>query len=112
VDAEFYGYDGGGTARLLTDSTGTVTDTYDYDAWGNVVNTTGTTPNAYLYRGEQYDPDLGLYLPARPLPEPVERQVFRRGSRARRSEGPGYHSTGIYTLDPTRLVTMIQLADS
>jgi RHS repeat-associated protein len=57
----FYGYDGGGTARLLTDSTGTVTDTYDYDAWGNVVNTTGTTPNAYLYRGEQYDPDLGLY---------------------------------------------------
>ena len=31
----FYGYDGGGTVRLLTDATGTVTDTYDYDAWGN-----------------------------------------------------------------------------
>ena len=57
----FYGYDGGGTVRLLTDSTGTVTDTYDYDAWGNEVNTTGSTPNNYLYRGEQYDSDLGLY---------------------------------------------------
>jgi RHS repeat-associated protein len=57
----YYGYDGGGTVRLLTDSTGAVTDTYDYDAWGNEVNTTGTTPNAYLYRGEQYDTDLGLY---------------------------------------------------
>src|SRR5208337_702452 len=57
----FYGYDGGGTVRLLTDSTGTVTDTYDYDAWGNAVNTAGSTPNVYLYRGEQYDPDLGLY---------------------------------------------------
>jgi RHS repeat-associated protein len=57
----FYGYDGAGTVRLLTDSTGTVTDTYDYDAWGNPVNTTGTTPNVYLYRGEQYDADLGLY---------------------------------------------------
>jgi RHS repeat-associated protein len=60
----FYGYDGddgGGTVRLLTDSTGTVTDTYDYDAWGNAVNTTGSTPNAYLYRGEQYDSDLRLY---------------------------------------------------
>ena len=57
----FYGYDGGGTVRLLTDSTGTVTDTYDYDAWGNEVNTTGSTPNVYLYRGEQYDTDLGLY---------------------------------------------------
>ena len=57
----FYGYDGAGTVRLLTDGTGTVTDTYDYDAWGNAVNTTGSTPNVYLYRGEQYDPDLGLY---------------------------------------------------
>jgi RHS repeat-associated protein len=57
----FYGYDGGGTVRLLTDGTGTVTDTYDYDAWGNEVNTTGSTPNVYLYRGEQYDADLGLY---------------------------------------------------
>ena len=57
----FYGYDGGGSVRVLTDVTGTVTDTYDYDAWGNAVNTTGSTPNVYLYRGEQYDPDLGLY---------------------------------------------------
>jgi RHS repeat-associated protein len=38
-----------------------VTDSYDYDAFGNEVNHTGTTPNNYLYRGEQYDPDLGLY---------------------------------------------------
>jgi RHS repeat-associated protein len=57
----FYGYDGGGTVRLLTDSAGTVTDTYDYDAWGNTVNTTGSTPNVYLFRGERYDADLGLY---------------------------------------------------
>jgi YD repeat-containing protein len=57
----FYGYDGGGTVRLLTDATGTVTDTYDYDAWGNVLNTTGSTPNLYLFGAEQYDPDLGLY---------------------------------------------------
>jgi RHS repeat-associated protein len=57
----FYGYDGGGSVRTLTDSSGTVIDTYDFDAWGNAVNTTGSTPNVYLYRGEQYDPDLGLY---------------------------------------------------
>jgi RHS repeat-associated protein len=35
--------------------------TYDYDAWGNTVNQTGSTPNVYRYRGEQYDPDLNLY---------------------------------------------------
>jgi uncharacterized protein RhaS with RHS repeats len=38
-----------------------VTDTYDYDAFGNKINSTGATPNNYLYRGEQFDPDLGLY---------------------------------------------------
>jgi RHS repeat-associated protein len=57
----FYGYDGGGNVRQLTNSAGTVTDTYEYDAFGNDVYHTGTTPNNYLYRGEQYDPDLGLY---------------------------------------------------
>jgi RHS repeat-associated protein len=57
----FYGYDAFGSVRQLTNSAGTVTDTYDYDAWGNVVNTTGATPNVYLYRGEQFDPDLTVY---------------------------------------------------
>jgi RHS repeat-associated protein len=57
----FYGYDGGGSVRQLTNSAGAITDKYDYDAFGNLVNSTGTTPNDYRYRGEQYDPDLGLY---------------------------------------------------
>ena len=57
----FYGYDGFGSVRQLTNLAGTVTDTYNYDAFGNLLNSTGTTPNNYLYRGEQYDQDLGLY---------------------------------------------------
>ena len=57
----FYGYDGAGSVRQLTNSAGTVTDTYEYDAFGNEVNSTGSTPNNYLYRAEQYDSDLGLY---------------------------------------------------
>jgi RHS repeat-associated protein len=64
----FFGYDGGGSVRTLTGATRAVTDTYDYDAWGNATNTTGSTPNVYLYRSEQYDPDLRLnYLRARYL---------------------------------------------
>ena len=57
----FYAYDGMGTVRQLTNISGTVTDTYDYDAFGNKINSTGTTPNNMLYRGEELDPDLGLY---------------------------------------------------
>ena len=59
--ASFYQYDGRGTVRMLTNSAGAVTDTYEYDAFGNEIAHTGSTPNAYLYRGERYDSDLGLY---------------------------------------------------
>ena len=39
-----------------------ITDTYEYDAFGNLLNPASNgTPNNYLYRGEQYDPDLSLY---------------------------------------------------
>jgi RHS repeat-associated protein len=34
---------------------------YEYDAYGNEFTVSGSTPNNYLYRGEQYDSDLGLY---------------------------------------------------
>ena len=57
----FYVYDGGGSVRQLTNSAGAVTDEYEYDAYGNSFTKSGTTPNNYLYRGEQYDSDLGLY---------------------------------------------------
>ena len=57
----FYGYDGHGSVRQLTNSAGVVTDSYDYDAFGNLINQTGSTPNNYLFAGEQYDPALGLY---------------------------------------------------
>ncbi len=57
----FYGYDGGGSVRQLTSAAGAITDTYEYDAFGNSFTVSGSTPNNYLYRGEQFDPDLGLY---------------------------------------------------
>jgi RHS repeat-associated protein len=57
----FYGFDGHGSVRFLTSSTGAVTDTYDYDAFGNLITQTGTTPNNYLFAGEQFDPALGIY---------------------------------------------------
>jgi RHS repeat-associated protein len=38
-----------------------MTDEYEYDAYGNSFTKQGTTPNNYMYRGEQYDADLGLY---------------------------------------------------
>ena len=36
-------------------------DSYDYDAFGNLINRSGTTPNDYLYSGEQFDANIGFY---------------------------------------------------
>jgi RHS repeat-associated protein len=57
----FYSTDGHGSVRQLTDESGAVTDTYTYDAFGKLISSTGTTPNPYLYAGERFDADLGLY---------------------------------------------------
>jgi RHS repeat-associated protein len=54
-------YDGHGSVRALADETGTITDTYTYDAFGIQLSQTGSTDNAYRYCGEYYDSDLGLY---------------------------------------------------
>ncbi len=48
-------------ATVLADSSATVTDSYEYDAFGNEISSTGSTPNVYMYRGEAFDSDLGLY---------------------------------------------------
>jgi RHS repeat-associated protein len=53
--------DGLGNTRALADAGGAITDTYAYDAWGNVVGRTGNTPMEHLYRGERLDPASRLY---------------------------------------------------
>ncbi len=47
--------------RYLTDTTGAVTDQYTYDAFGNLISSSGTTPNTYRFAGEHLDANLGLY---------------------------------------------------
>ncbi|MGA8367939.1 MAG: RHS repeat-associated core domain-containing protein, partial [Candidatus Acidiferrales bacterium] len=61
TQTSYYVYDGHGSVRALTDQTGNVTDTYDYDAFGNLTHSTGATPNEFLFAGEQFDSTLNLY---------------------------------------------------
>ena len=74
----FFGYDGFGSVRQLTNLASAVTDTYAYDVFGNMLISTGTTPNNYLYRGEQYDPDLGLYYLRARYYNPATGRFFSR----------------------------------
>lgn len=94
----FYLKDGHSGVRILTDSSGNVTDAYNYDAYGKLVSQTGSSDNAYLYRGEQsdnllslqylraryYDPNTGRFISTDPvegsLTSPVSRHRYLYGN--------------------------------
>ena len=56
-----FAYDGLGSTRVLTDATGTVQNSYGYQAFGEVDYQLGTVDNKYLFTGEQYDNNVGFY---------------------------------------------------
>jgi RHS repeat-associated protein len=57
----FFHADGLGSIRLLTDELGAITDTYTFSAFGELLEHAGSDPNAYLFAGEQLDPNSGFY---------------------------------------------------
>jgi len=66
MQPEFYRSDGLGSTRLLTNGTGQVSNTYTYDAYGNLIARVGGSNNPYLFAGQQRDVETGLdYLRAR-----------------------------------------------
>jgi RHS repeat-associated protein len=61
----FYHYDGLGSTKALTDANQNIQNTTKYDAWGNILQASGTITNPYLYVGElgyYGDGDAGMYL--------------------------------------------------
>jgi RHS repeat-associated protein len=57
----YYSYNGHGDVTALTDGNGTLLSTYYYDAFGNIIEKTGTTNNSITYAGYQFDFETGLY---------------------------------------------------
>jgi RHS repeat-associated protein len=55
-----------GSTRLITDSSGAVTGTYNYDPYGNITSHTGTATTSLGYDGQYTDAETGYqYLRAR-----------------------------------------------
>ena len=57
----YYLQDAIGSTHALTDEAGNVVATYDYDAFGELVEDTSTVENDFLFTGQQFDELSGLY---------------------------------------------------
>ncbi|MEO6477609.1 RHS repeat-associated core domain-containing protein, partial [Luteolibacter sp.] len=76
----YYSYDGLGSVRGITDENGDLQETYDYDSYGILIGLAKRNPSTgelesagptnpaikprseFLYTGEQWDADLGMYF--------------------------------------------------
>ena len=56
----FYHQDGLGSVTELTDSAGATAKSYSYDAYGNIVDQTGTLEQPFTYTGREFDSESGL----------------------------------------------------
>jgi RHS repeat-associated protein len=59
--AKYFHAEGIGSIRALTDELGNVSDRYDFEAFGELLAHDGDDPNAYLFAGEAFDPNVGFY---------------------------------------------------
>ncbi|MBB6054097.1 choice-of-anchor A family protein [Armatimonas rosea] len=53
---------GSGSTGALTDNSGSITDSFVYDAFGSPTRLTGNTPTSLLYGGQEFDESTGLYF--------------------------------------------------
>lgn len=111
----FYNYDGHGSVRNLTNSNAQITDTYDYDAFGNLIAQTGNTSNSYFYAGEQFDVDLGFYYNrARYLNVQTGRFISQDSFEGSQSDPFSLHkylyanADGVNKIDPSGNVSLAQ----
>ncbi len=58
----YYQADALGSVTSLTSSTGSVANTYTYDSFGKVTNSTGSLRNPFFFAGREYDKETSRYF--------------------------------------------------
>jgi RHS repeat-associated protein len=61
VSTNYFIYDGHGSTRILAGAGKNVVNVFAYDAYGNLIASNSAPQTAYLYCGQQFDSNFGLY---------------------------------------------------
>jgi hypothetical protein len=59
--ASYYHADGLGSVTSLSSAAGSIANTYTYDSFGNLTNSTGSLVNPFRYTARESDSETGLY---------------------------------------------------
>jgi RHS repeat-associated protein len=60
--ADYYEADTLGSVTSLSNGAGALANTYTYDSFGNVTNSTGSLTNPFRYTGREFDSETSLYF--------------------------------------------------
>ena len=85
----------GDVVKLVTES-GAVAASYEYDAWGNILSSTGSMArtNPLRYRGYYYDVETGFYYLQSRYYDPANRRFINADAYA--STGQGFVGTNMF----------------
>ncbi len=101
----FYATDNQGSTRALTNSAGSVTDTYAYDAFGDLIGGTQVTTNEFMFTGEQFDEAIGQYYQRARYYDTSEGRFTSRDSYDGQTDDPITENRYIYAnADPVNVV--------
>ena len=101
----FYHADATGSTRALTDEAGSVTDTYTYSAFGELLAHVGSDPQPYAFAGEPRDPNSGFaYHRARWMDPQVGRFVSSDPFAGNTSDPVSLHKYLYANADPVNRI--------
>ena len=101
----YYAHDSLGSTRALTDSTGTIVNTYTYGPYGIITTSTGSVANPLLYAGQYLDSESGLYYLRARYFDPVTAQFLTVDPMVAQTQSPYGYTAGdpVNTMDPSGL---------
>ena len=95
IDTFYYMYNGHADVTALLTPAGQVAASYYYDAFGNVLETTGNVDNSILFAGYQYDKETGLYYLNARMYDPITARFMQEDTYLGQKNNP--LSLNLYT---------------
>src|SRR3990172_2084974 len=95
----YYQYNAHGDVVSLTNTSGQIVNTYEYDPWGKVLSSNEQVSNPYRYAGYRYDETTGLYYLQKRYYKPEIFRFITKDARGGYQNDPESINSYVYTFN-------------